>query len=514
MPEPGGARRFAIATPHTAATEAGQAAFESGGNAVDAALAAASVLTVVYPHMCALGGDVMALVRDGGAHAVNGSGRAPCAIPRHMSSGPVPVQGVGAITVPGAVSAWQVMAKRWGSRPLASALETAAELAESGAAVAPSLAAALAANHSLVAADGGLSQVFAPTGRALGQGDLLVQERLGRTLRRLAAAGPEDLYEGETARMLIAGLAELGCALTTDDLARHSTDVQPALGRRVLDRDILTMGANSQGFTLIQIMAGVEQLRLDDPLGAQAPLLAALFGESAADRDTHLADPAAMELPVDALVTDNHVARLVARAVAAESARPPAGTAARGDTVAIVAADDGVAVSLIQSLFHAFGSGVLEPQTGIICHNRGACFSADPQSPNAIGPGKRPLHTLMPLIVTGDDGAAWVAGTMGGHAQPQIHAQVLLRHMAGSDAQAAVASPRFVTGSLEEGGSEVYVEEDFEAALQAFRRSGANPVRLPPRSEAVGHAQAIAVSRGGRLDAASDPRADGRAVAA
>src|SRR5689334_11242989 len=179
MPDRGAPRRFAVAAPHAAATRAGEAAFEAGGNAVDAALAAACALTVVYPHMCALGGDVMALVRDGDAHAVNGSGRAPR---RWHAGGTVPVQGVGAITVPGAVSAWQTMAERWGRRPLAAALEPAAELARDGVPVARSLADALAADGPLVAADAGLSAVFAPAGRVLGEGDRLVQHPLARTL--------------------------------------------------------------------------------------------------------------------------------------------------------------------------------------------------------------------------------------------------------------------------------------------------------------------------------------------
>jgi gamma-glutamyltranspeptidase len=502
-------KRFAIATPHTAATEAGAAAFCSGGNAVDAALAAACALTVVYPHMCALGGDVMALVHDGRAHAINGSGRAARAHP----APPQPVRGVGAITVPGAVSAWQVMAERWGRRPLAAALEAAARLAREGVPVARSLAAALTAEPALVRGDAGLSQVFAPGGRLLAESDLLVQERLGSTLERLASVGAEDFYAGETARALVAGLSELGCPITLDDLARHRTDVEPALEGTVCGRTIMTMGANSQGFSLIQIMAALERLELDDPLGDGAPTLAALFRQSAADRDAHLADPAAMDVPTSSLISDEHVDQLISRAQGDAGGPVPARPAARGDTVGVVAVDERLAVSLIQSVFHSFGAGVLEPRTGIICHNRGACFSNDPRSPNVAGPGKRPLHTLMPLVATTDRQPSWVAGTMGGHGQAQIHAQLLLRHLAGCDAQAAVGLPRFVTGWPEAGGSDVHVEEDFASALAAFDRAGERVVRLPSRSEAVGHAQAIAVSVTGVLDAASDPRADGQAIA-
>ncbi len=204
MPETAPAGAYAIATPHVAATAAGRAAFEAGGNAVDAALAAACAIAVVYPHMCAVGGDVMALVHDGEAHAVNGSGRAPAA----LRPGPVPLRGVGSITVPGAVRAWETLAGRWGSRPLSQALLGAAALAHDGVGVAPSLGRTIVDCRELIAADAGLSAVFAPGGRLLAEGETLVQQRLGATLERLAERGADDLYAGETGAMLVAGLRD------------------------------------------------------------------------------------------------------------------------------------------------------------------------------------------------------------------------------------------------------------------------------------------------------------------
>jgi gamma-glutamyltranspeptidase len=504
-------RPFAIATPHLAATAAGRAAFEAGGNAIDAALAAACTLTVVYPHMCAVGGDVMALVHDGRAHAVNGSGRSALALPPDAVRGGVSIRGVGTITVPGAVSAWRTLAERWGTVPLARALEGAAALALEGVPVAPSLHRSLADDPDLIAADEGLAAVFAPGGRVLGEGDLLVQERLGRTLERLAAHGADDLYRGETAARLIAGLRERGSPLSLADLDAHRTEVEPVLRRTIGDEDVLTMGPNSQGFSLLQILAAVDHMGLRDPLATEAPLLAAVFRESARDRDRHLADPAAMERPVEDLLAEVHIAELAARAAA--SAGPVARPHADGDTVALVAADgSGLAVSLIQSVYRGFGSGVLEPDTGILLHNRGACFSADPDSPNALGPGKRPLHTLMPVLVTRGERVCWVAGTMGGHAQAQIHAQMLLRRRAGGDPETAVSSPRFVVGELGAADAgEVCIEEDFATALNAFEKAGQAPALMSRWNDSAGHAHAIAVRPDGTLDAASDPRADGGA---
>jgi gamma-glutamyltranspeptidase len=509
MPDPAHGGGYAVASPHADATEAGRAAFAAGGNAVDAALAAACALTVVYPHMCAVGGDIMALVHDGEAHAINASGRAPAAAP---AGAEVPERGVGSITVPGAVSAWHVMAERWGSRPAAAAIEVAAELAETGVPVARSLAGALEYEPDLIAADAGMRAVFAPEGRVLRMGDRLVQPALAATLHRLAANGADELYRGDTGARLVAGLDALGCRLTEADLAAHQADVGPALHGTAGGLELHTMGANSQGFCLLQILAAVAHLGLDDPLGAGAPMLASIFRESARERDSHLADPAAMTGPVEALLTPEHIAGLAQR-VTASTARPEMTTPAHGDTIAVVAADAaGLSVSLIQSIFSGFGSGVLEPETGILLHNRGACFSSDPATPNALGPGKRPLHTLMPLIGTRDGRAAWVAGTMGGRAQAQIHAQMLLRRAAGADVATAVSAPRMIVGDLELGGRGVAVEEDFAAARDAFGRAGIEPDVMPRLSEAAGHAHAIVPVEEGAFEAASDPRSDGAAI--
>jgi gamma-glutamyltranspeptidase len=452
----------------------------------------------------------MALVHDGDAHAVNGSGRAPMG----LRPGPVPLRGVGSITVPGAVHAWETLAERWGSQPLARALEGAATLAHKGVAVAPSLARTLADCRELVAADAGMSAVFAPDGALLQEGDVLVQERLGLTLERLAERGGDDLYAGETGATLVAGLQAVGARLARSDLESHRTEVSPALRRTVGGEELLTMGPNSQGFSLIQIMAMADHLGLRDPFGAGAPTLAAIFRESARDRDRHLADPAAMERPIEDLLSVAHIAELTALAgtAAGLTLNRSVGTQAKGDTIALVAADgSGLAVSLIQSIFYGFGSGVLEPRTGILCHNRGACFSADPESPNAPAPGKRPLHTLMPLVVEREGRVRWVAGTMGGHAQPQIHAQLLLRRSAGADAQEAVSAARFIVGDTEPGAA-IAVEEGFDSAWEAFTEQGATPVAIPPGTGLAGHAHAIAVRADGSFDAGSDPRADGAAV--
>jgi gamma-glutamyltranspeptidase/glutathione hydrolase len=185
---------------------------------------------------------------------------------------------------------------------------------------------------------------------------------------------------------------------------------------------------------------------------------------------------------------------------------------ATGDTIALVAMDgSGLAVSLIQSIFYGFGSGILEPRTGILLHNRGACFSPDPASPNAAAPGKRPLHTLMPFVLERDGRVRWVAGTMGGHAQAQIHAQLLLRRREGADPQAAVAAPRFIVGDGEPGDA-ISIEPGLDPAWDAFTALGLAPVEISPDGGLAGHSHAIAAHDDATLAAGSDPRADGAAA--
>lgn len=413
--------RYAIACPHRDAARAGEDAFRSGGSAVDAALAAAAVLTVVYPHMCAIGGDAMALVAqpDGTITAVVGAGAAPASADPDRLGNQMPWQGPDTITVPGMVDAWGEVAGLGATRGWMDLLAPAIALARDGAEVAPGLARALEAQPAM--------REHFP--------DDLRQPALAHTLEQIGVNGPRDLYEGGIAQRL----AESGLPLTSRDLSRHRSELTRPIAATVEGLEVLTTPRPTQGYVLHEILAALD--------AGEEP--AAAFRRTAAERDRHLADGRS------------------------------------GDTVAIVAADeDGHAISLIQSVYGAFGSGIVEPRTGILLHNRGAGFSLDPASPNRLAPGKRPAHTLMPVLVRRGGEIEIVQGTMGGRAQPQINAQVLLRLLAGATAQDAVAAQRIVVD-----GDAVATEGD-----------------------AVGHAQAIRRMRDGALDAGSDPRADGAAL--
>ncbi len=516
---------YAIATPHRVATDAGVAIFRRGGNAIDAALAAASALTVVYPHMCSIGGDIMALVArsDGKMWAVNGSGGAllDCRPEDLRTRSPhMPLVGPEPITVPGAVSAWGSMATLAGTRPLSVAMLAAIDFAEEGVPVAPSVARALADMPELFS-DPGMRSIFTRDGVPLTEGQTLRQPALAASLRTIAQDGVAALYGGEVGDRLVLGLRECGSRLKREDLARHVPEVTTPLAGPYRELEVLTAPPNSQGFVLLEILAALAQLNdVPDPLGDHAPLLAQLCRLASMDRDRYLADPRFADVPVEDLVSEAHGRELMERARDGLMVSGRSGRSAvpKGDTVAVVTADsEGNAASVIQSIFHTFGSGILEPQTGIILHNRGASFDLDPRSPNILAPGKRPLHTLMPVMVRQRDALVSVQGTMGGKAAPQIHLQLLLRMLRSQTPPDALAEPRWVVGGLEESQARdvLRVERSAgEPTLERLAGAGMEIELLADRDEEVGHGQLIRRHSDGRLEAGTDPRADGSAVVA
>lgn len=529
-------RRCAVASPHVAATEAASRCVERGGNALDAALAAAFALTVVYPHNTSLGGDLFALVHhpDGGVTAVNASGPAA----RHVDvaavagrhGGTMPVRGIDTVTLPGAVAGLGAVHALGALLPWSAHVEAARDLAEHGVSVAAGLERAIDRERELIGADRGLSALLGPAGHPLRRGELLVQPHLALTLGRIADAGPDEFYSGALAHELANGLRTFGSALDEEDFAAFEPLLDGGLTRTVRGREVWTAGPNSQGFLLLEILQALDILNCDDPLGADAGALAQLFGLASRDRDDALADPGAMAESVDELLEVGRWAALldeVASPRASDGYVPPAGAASTstgdtpgvvgrpgGDTVAVVAADsDGWGVSLIQSLFYSFGSGILHEPTGVIFHDRGALFSLETRSPNVLAPGKRPAHTLMPVLVREGGKLRFVAGTMGGRAQPQIHAQVLLGLFAGEEAVAAVASPRWIVERS--GGSGVaLVERGVPATAKAALQTLMPVLGLGDLDAAVGHAQVAGIDHehGGMLSAGSDPRADGSAA--
>jgi gamma-glutamyltranspeptidase/glutathione hydrolase len=296
--------------------------------------------------------------------------------------------------------------------------------------------------------------------------------------------------------------------MALEDLARHEPELDAPLIGRYRDLHVRVVPPSSQGFVLLEILAAVELLGLEpDPLGPDAAALAEIFRATAADRDRHNADPRFARVPVGELLDEGHLAGL------AEQVREHLAPRASGDTIALVAADaDGWAISLIQSLYDGFGSGIREPETGIICHNRGSAFVLDPEHPNVLAGGKRPAHTLMPVLVHRDGRLAAVSGSMGGGAQPQINAMSILRAFdLGMDVGEALAAPRWLVGGMElHAGRTLEAEARVPTSvLDRLVRAGYEPTILGPFDEGVGHAHLIRVAPDGAFEVATDPRADG-----
>ena len=511
--------RWAVATPHPLAAEAAEAAFAAGGNAVDAALHAAVTLAVVCPHMCGVGGDLFALVQnpDGKLVAIDSSGRAAASASadalRAAHGAEMPETGPDTITVPGAIRGWDALHRQGAALPWRQAFDAAIDAAE-GFAVSRDLAGSLARGADRLPADPGFAGVFFGSG-LLEEGDRLEQPALARTLETLADDGPEAFYGGELGARFIEGLRGVGAALSADDLAAHTADLLSPLRGRYRDLDVSVTPPGSQGFVLLEALAALERLEIDpDPIGPDAATLARILTAASADRDRHLADPASMRVHVSSLLDEGHIAALCDIARGRLDDHPPSSSLGPdGDTIALVAADaDGWGVCLIESLFDAWGAGSLEPATGIIAHDRGVCFTLEPGHPNELAPGKRPAHTLMPVAVHRDGRLAALAGTRGGHGQPQIDLMTLVRAFdLGHDPAEAVAAPRWLVGGMSPPRGEPAIEAEGavpEAIRSALTDAGFGVHTLGDVDRAVGHAMLLRID-GGMLLAGSDPRADG-----
>jgi gamma-glutamyltranspeptidase len=529
--------KCAVATPHASATQAAARCVSAGGNAVDAAIAAALALAVVQPHYTSAGGDLIALIRapDGTITTVNATGFAGRRIdPDRLAArygASMPASGVDTITVPGAVAGLGVLHSLGAALPWAAGFDQACELAADGVPASASLVAAVHGNPALIAADPGLRDLLAPGGSLLRQGQLLRQPALAATLGEIAREGPRALYAGSLADRLAAGLQASGCLLDSADLAAFEPTREAPLTLSFQGRDIATSGPNSQGFFLLEALGILERLGPGlQPLAHGARTLARIFQLAAQDRRDWLADPAAMQVTASQLLEPGRLDRLAERVGQPVRTAPPAGPvppaspgAARprrpvgqqlaqpaGDTVAVVTADDsGRAVCLIQSVFHLLGSGVLEPGTGILLQNRGSAFSLRGDSANRIAPRKRPAHTLMPVMVSSGNSLGWVIGTMGGTRQPQVQAQLILRLSAGATEAEALAAPRWVV----EGNPDrptAYIEDQVAGPAAAGIGAEMPVTWIPREDEMTGRAQ-IARSANGDVVAASDPRGEGSA---
>jgi gamma-glutamyltranspeptidase / glutathione hydrolase len=500
-----GGMEAAVSSDHPLASAAGADVLRRGGNAVDAAITMAGVLAVVRPHMNGVGGDAFMLMheaRTGRTHAMNGSGRAGSkatpALFAQRDLRDVPSSGILSVSVPGAVAAWADALQRFGTISLAQALGPAIRYADEGFPVSERLAADIQESARAIGRDPELSRIFLPGGRAPEVGTLLRQPELAATLRAIAASGPSVIYTGDIARKIVAFMDQEQGLVTAEDLARHKSTWHEPISTAYLGRRVLAFPPNTQGVTLLEQLGAAAHFDVKSFGHNTDSYIHHLVGIAALayeDRDRFIADPEFSRIPMDRLLSAGH-AKLIADSVRrSPRALPPAPPSVpdrngNGDTVYLCVVDkDGNAVSYIQSLFAAFGSGRMVPGTGITLHNRGALYSLDPAHPNIVAPGKRPFHTLSPAMVLNADGTFLMAlGSPGGDGQPQTIVQMLNNVLLfGMSPQAAVDAPRWRAY----GSTRLTVEPGIaDSVLSLLRGRGHNVSVRPPGAE-FGGAQMI-----------------------
>jgi gamma-glutamyltranspeptidase/glutathione hydrolase len=513
-----------VATSQPLASTAGLEVLRQGGNAVDAAVAAAAVLAVTEPHMTGIGGDMFAIVwlaKDQKLVALNASGRAGSLMTREtlqargFRSGSQ--QGVMSVTVPGALAGWDMLLRTHGKRTLAQVLQPAIAYARDGFPVSPIIAAQWANETRFLQRDSAAAATFLPGGNAPKPGEWFKNPDLARTLQEVATKGIGTFYGGPLGQRLVARLSALGGFITLDDLKKNTptwvTPISvPFRGYRVWE-----LPPNNQGIAALEMLRILEPYDLKSMGHNSATYLHHLIEAKKlayADLDRFVGDPDHLEMPAEQLLSDEFIAerRSHMNTSRAQERVDPGPARTKSETVYLTAADaEGNMVSFINSNYDYFGSGIVVPGTGFALHNRGAGFTLTPGLPNTVAPGKRPFHTLIPGFVTqtanGREQAYMSFGLMGGGVQAQGHVQFLLNYFVfGMDLQAAIDAPRFRHYDGLRVALETPVTDSVREGLKAL---GHVLIDQPPI--AFGGAQAIVRLPKGYA-AASDPRKDGMAV--
>jgi gamma-glutamyltranspeptidase/glutathione hydrolase len=504
------------ATSHPLASQAAIDALKAGGTAADAAVAAAATLAVVEPHMTGIGGDCFCLVAKPGAPVwgYNGSGRAAAAARAatlwDQGVRAIDLRSPHAVTVPGAIEAWSAVLARHGRFGLERALAPAIRFAEGGFPVAPRIAYDWTFAVETLRADPGASRHYLVNGKAPAVGDIMRFPALAATLKAIAARGPKAFYE-EAAADIVATLAPRGASLTQDDFARHHGEEVTPISSDYRGLDVVELPPNGQGLVTLVLLNILENFDLAKlaPDGAERLHIALEAARLAyAVRDTHVADPAFMRIPAASLLDKDFARKLAGLIDPRKRTKLPPAPTPGSDTVYLTVVDrDRMAVSFINSLYSEFGSGIATENTGIMLHSRGACFAVDPDHPNAIGPSKRPLHTIIPALGMRDGCCVLTFGVMGASYQPMGHAHVITNLVDyDTDLQAAIDAPRVFFE-----GEATIVERGISAAAVEGLTARGHDVTV--RERPWGGAQAIAIDwQRGVLIGASDGRKDGCAM--
>lgn len=507
------------ATSHPLATYAALNILRQGGNAMDAAICAAAVQAVVEPQSTGIGGDCFVLYSKGGdgkITAFNGSGRAPskATIDWYKAQGfdAIPVAGAHAVTIPGAIDAWCTLLADHGSLPLADVLAPAINYAENGYVIHDRVAHDWHNDQTLLAADEHAARIFLKDGAPYRPGDVHIQPELAATLKTIASEGRAGFYEGDVAEDLVSRLNELGGLHTLEDFRATKGDYVDPISTSYRGYEVFQLPPNNQGITALMMLNMLEGFDLHelDPEGAERLHLELEAGRLAYyNRDRYVADQNAVDVPVTAMLSKSYASEMRAY-ISPEKAMSdlPPMHLPDSDTVYISIVDkDRNAVSFINSTYYSFGSGVVGPKSGVVLQNRGTSFRLDPAHPNALAPGKRPMHTIMPGMLVRDGKVVAPYGVMGGGYQPFGHVHLLTNIIDfGIDPQEALDAPRVF---YQDGA----VEAERSVSIATRRELQAKGHCIKDAEEPLGGGQIVLIDwETGTLTGASDPRKDGCAL--
>jgi len=518
-----------VVAPHHLAAEAGSRVLRDGGNAIEAMVAAASAIAVVYPHMNSLGGDNFWIIHERGTDPIGidacGAAGSKANIARYKNAGYSDIPGRGpdaALTVAGAVSGWQLAlqhSQRWGGKlPLERLFEDAIHHATAGMPVAATLANNAAGKLPELRNVPGFADAYLNDGVPLTLGQLHKQPALAETLHTLAAKGLDCFYNGELSKKIIDELAAAGSPVVAEDLASHkSLQVKP-LALEIDGHKLFNMPPPTQGLASLMLLAVYSRLGIKsfDDFDYVHGLIESTK-QAFRIRDKHVSDPAYMSRTAEEFLEAKFLDQL-ASGVDGKTAQPWPDAVPGGDTVWLGAMDsEGRSVSFIQSIYWEFGSGLVLPSTGITWQNRGTSFSLDESHHNCLKPGRRPFHTIQPALALLGDGRVMPYGTMGGEGQPQTQAMIFSRYaLGGQDLQQSITAPRWLLGKT--WGSDVTslrIENRFPPQVyEQLKAAGHDVEVVGDFDEVMGHAGAIVRHMSGLVEGACDPRSDGAASVA
>jgi oxamate amidohydrolase len=514
----------AVVAPHWLAAQAGRDILVQGGNAIEAMVAMAATIAVVYPHMNAIGGDGFWLMREpnGKVRAIEACGfageKATLERYRLAEVDAIPSRGPeAALTVPGSLGGWALALELSGAiggrLPLNILLENATRHALGGYPVSASETRFDSTRHSDLMAAPGFAATYLTGGKPAKAGDIRKVTQLGETLGQLAHTGLDDFYRGDVAREIAGDLERIGSPVTRADLKAYRAHWRPPLSLRIHGATLYNTPPPTQGLASLILMGLFERLRIRNVESfAYFHGLIEATKRALSIRDSVVTDFNQLEHDCADFLTPDALDRETSRIDMNRAASWPLKSDS-GDTVWMGATDaEGRAVSFIQSIYWEFGSGCVLPRTGVLMQNRGVSFSLNPGAVNPLQPGRRPFHTLNPPLAVFDDGRLMSYGAMGGDGQPQFQAQLLTRYLAGQNLSQALDAPRFLFGrSWGEPSTSVKLEDGFDDGIGGALAHAGHEIEWKPRGDSFGHAGALVRNAKGAIEAAHDPRSDGGA---